>query len=70
MDSVTGRANPRNLCIDDDAQIPGYQKLMEALRPYQCAFFVELYHPGRQGMSMFRQPEDAGPQCHRVSVRP
>ncbi len=70
MDSVTGRANPRNLCIDDDAQIPGYQKLMEALRPYQCAFFVELYHPGRQGMSMFngnrKMPAPSAIECQCV----
>lgn len=70
VDSVTGRANPRNLCIDDDAQIPGYQKLMEALRPYQCAFFVELYHPGRQGMSMFngnrKMPAPSAIECQCV----
>lgn len=51
VDSVTGRANPRNLCIDDDRQIPGYRRLTSALHQYHCAFFVELYHPGRQGSS-------------------
>lgn len=49
--SNSGRANPRNLCIDDDRLIPGYRQLMDALHPYGCAFFVELYHPGRQGDS-------------------
>jgi 2,4-dienoyl-CoA reductase-like NADH-dependent reductase (Old Yellow Enzyme family)/thioredoxin reductase len=52
VDSVTGRANPRNLCIDSDTQIPGYRKLTESLHAYGCAFFVELYHPGRQGLSV------------------
>lgn len=51
VDSVTGRANPRNLCIDRDSQIPGYRALVDALHAYDCAFFVELYHPGRQGDS-------------------
>lgn len=51
VSSNSGRANPRNLCIDDDKLIPGYCQLMDVLRPYGCAFFVELYHPGRQGDS-------------------
>ncbi len=51
VDSVTGRANPRNMCIDDDSQIPGYKKLADAVHKYDCKFFVELYHPGRQGVS-------------------
>ena len=51
VSSNSGRANPRNLCIDDDKFIPGYCQLMDVLHPYGCAFFVELYHPGRQGDS-------------------
>lgn len=51
VDSETGRANPRNLCIDKDTQIPGYRQLTDALHQYECKFFVELYHPGRQGIS-------------------
>lgn len=51
VDSVTGRANPRNMCIDQDSQIPGYRKLAEAVHAYDCKYFVELYHPGRQGSS-------------------
>lgn len=47
----SGRANPRNLCIDQDRLISGYRQLMDVLHPYGCAFFVELYHPGRQGDS-------------------
>jgi 2,4-dienoyl-CoA reductase-like NADH-dependent reductase (Old Yellow Enzyme family)/thioredoxin reductase len=51
VDSETGRANPRNMCIDKDTQIPGYRQLTDALHQYGCRFFVELYHPGRQGVS-------------------
>lgn len=39
VDSVTGRANPRNLCIDRDELIPGYRKLMDSLHQYDCTFF-------------------------------
>lgn len=49
VDSVTGRANPRNLCIDRDDQIAGYQALADAVHAYDTKIFVELYHPGRQG---------------------
>lgn len=52
VDSLTGRANSRNLCIDQDSQIPGYRRLVQELHPYNCRFFVELYHPGRQGDSV------------------
>lgn len=51
VDSVTGRANPRNMCIDQDSQIPGYKALADAVHKYDCKYFVELYHPGRQGSS-------------------
>lgn len=53
VDSVTGRANPRNMCLDDDSQIEPLKKMMEVLHGYGCAFFAELYHPGRQGVSAF-----------------
>ena len=43
VDSVTGRANPRNMCIDQDYQIPGYRKLAEAVHAYDCKYFVELF---------------------------
>lgn len=49
VDSKTGRANPRNMCIDDDSQIPGLKKLTDAVHEHGAAYFVELYHPGRQG---------------------
>lgn len=53
VDSETGRANPRNMCIDRDEQIPGYQRLADAVHENGAKVFVELYHPGRQGVSMF-----------------
>lgn len=53
VDSETGRANPRNMCIDRDEQIPGYRKLAETIHAQHAHIFVELYHPGRQGVSLF-----------------
>ena len=49
VSSNSGRANPRNLCIDDAGLIPWLPPARGCPAPYGCAFFVELYHPGRQG---------------------
>lgn len=51
VDSVTGRANPFNMCIDSDSHIEPLKKLTDAVHAYGTAFFMELYHPGRQGSS-------------------
>lgn len=49
VDSKTGRGNPNNMCVDQDHCIPGLRKLTDRMHQYGCAFFIELYHPGRQG---------------------
>jgi len=51
VNSKTGRANSRNICLDEDRQIPGMAKLAEAVHRHGSVFFPELYHPGRQGMA-------------------
>lgn len=51
VDSQTGRANLHNLCVDDDALLSGYQGLAQEIHKYGSAIFVEIYHPGRQGIS-------------------
>ena len=49
VDSKTGRGNPNNMCVDQDHCIPGLKRLADRIHKYDSAFFVELYHPGRQG---------------------
>lgn len=51
VDSKTGRANKHNLCVDDPSFLQGYAKLADAIHEYDSVIFVELYHPGRQGIS-------------------
>lgn len=53
VDSKRGRANPRNMCVDSEDQIEPLKILTDTLHRYNCAFFVELYHPGREGKCMF-----------------
>lgn len=76
VDSVTGRANPRNMCIDKDAQIAPLAEMMKVLHKYDCKYFVELYHPGRQGVDelntgkgMFA-PSDVECQCVHQPIHP
>jgi 2,4-dienoyl-CoA reductase-like NADH-dependent reductase (Old Yellow Enzyme family) len=38
------------LMADDDACIPGYRAVVEAVRPHGCALFGQLFHPGREVM--------------------
>ncbi len=36
------------LCIDNDASIPGYRKLVEAVHEHGAKIAIQLYHAGRQ----------------------
>lgn len=66
-----GRGNPRNMCIYDDRYIVSLKKLTDSIHKYECKFFVELYHPGRQGdpklngISSMPAPSDI--QCKLVN---
>lgn len=61
INSKTGRANPRNLCIDDDKFIPGYKKMADEIHKYGSALFLELYHPGCQGIAELNGGSMASP---------
>jgi len=41
------RGSTRELVIWDDKFIPGFSRLVEALRPYDVAVALQLHHPGR-----------------------
>ena len=48
---VNARKSPKLLRISDDKFIPGLKKMTDAVHEYGCKFFMELYHPGNQGIS-------------------
>ena len=50
VDLENGRANARVLGIDSDELIKGYHDLAEELHFYGTKIFVQLFHPGRQGL--------------------
>ncbi|MCR4902719.1 MAG: NAD(P)/FAD-dependent oxidoreductase [Butyrivibrio sp.] len=61
VNSKTGRGNLRNLCTDDDKFIPGYQKMADSVHKYGSLLFVELYHPGCQGIAPINGGSMASP---------
>ena len=61
VNSKTGRGNLRNLCTDSDKFIPGYQKMADAIHGYGSLLFVELYHPGCQGIAPLNGGSMASP---------
>ncbi|MCR5641378.1 MAG: NAD(P)/FAD-dependent oxidoreductase [Lachnospiraceae bacterium] len=61
INSKTGRGNARNLCTDDDRFIPGYKKMADGVHAYGSLLFVELYHPGCQGIAPLNGGSMASP---------
>lgn len=52
VDSVTGRGNLKQLCVDDDKFIPGLKALADSIHQYDSKVCIQLYHPGRQGIAI------------------
>lgn len=48
--------SPSSLCSFDDSIIPGYRRLVEAVRPHGMKLFQQLWHAGHNGV-----PLDGGP---------
>ncbi|SFU60166.1 oxidoreductase [Butyrivibrio sp. INlla21] len=61
VNSKTGRGNIRNICTDDDKFIPGYKKMADSIHKYGSLLFVELYHPGCQGIAPLNGGSMASP---------
>lgn len=52
VDGVTGRGNGQQICIYDDAFLPGLTSLADEVHKYGQKIAVQIYHPGRQGISV------------------
>lgn len=61
VNSKTGRGNLRNICTDDDKFIPGYKEMADEVHKYGSLLFVELYHPGCQGIAPINGGSMASP---------
>jgi 2,4-dienoyl-CoA reductase-like NADH-dependent reductase (Old Yellow Enzyme family)/thioredoxin reductase len=46
----TARYTYHVLMADEDSCIPGYRKVVDAVKPHGCRLFGQLFHPGREVM--------------------
>lgn len=51
IDYELGKANDRQLRIDDDALIPGIKQLANAIHKHDTKLFIQLHHAGREANS-------------------
>lgn len=48
VDIETGHCNPRQLCIGDRKNLPGFEKMIDAIHRYGAKTFIQLHHGGRE----------------------
>ncbi len=53
VNNETGVAQPRQISVAGDNLIPGLKKLTDAIHRHGTKIFVQLYHPGCQGIAIF-----------------
>lgn len=52
VDGERGRGNTHQISVADDKVIPGLKQLAEEIHSYEGKIVVQIYHPGRQGISV------------------
>lgn len=48
VDIETGHCNPRQLCIGDRKNLPGFERMIDAVHRYGAKMFIQLHHGGRE----------------------
>jgi 2,4-dienoyl-CoA reductase-like NADH-dependent reductase (Old Yellow Enzyme family)/thioredoxin reductase len=70
VDGETGRGNGQQICVYDDMFIPGLKALADEVHKYGQKIAVQIYHPGRQGVSFFNgnntMPAPSAIECKAV----
>ena len=52
VDRERGRGNNQQISVADDIFIPGLNRLAQEVHKYDGKILVQIYHPGRQGISV------------------
>lgn len=52
VDFERGKGNTHQISVADDKFIPGLKRLAEEIHQYDGKIVVQIYHPGRQGISV------------------
>ncbi|MBM7542325.1 FAD-dependent oxidoreductase [Amphibacillus cookii] len=55
VDQERGRGNSHQISVADDKYIPGLKKLSDKIHQHDGKVIVQIYHPGRQGISALNQ---------------
>lgn len=55
VDGERGRGNSHQISVADDGFIPGLKQLADEIHRYDGKVVVQIYHPGRQGISALNQ---------------
>jgi 2,4-dienoyl-CoA reductase-like NADH-dependent reductase (Old Yellow Enzyme family)/thioredoxin reductase len=51
VDGLRGKGNNNQISVADDKLLPGLNRLAQEIHKYDCKICVQIYHPGRQGIS-------------------
>lgn len=51
VDGVRGKGNNKQISVAEDRFIPGLEQLAREIHRYDSKIVVQIYHPGRQGIS-------------------
>lgn len=52
VDGVRGKGNNQQISVAEDKFIPGLNRLAQEIHKYDSKIVVQIYHPGRQGISV------------------
>ncbi|WP_251552142.1 FAD-dependent oxidoreductase [Neobacillus muris] len=52
VDWERGKGNTHQISVSDDKHIPGLKRLADEVHQYDGKIVVQIYHPGRQGISV------------------
>jgi|SRR5690554_6159565 len=52
VDGLRGKGNMQQISVADDQFIPGLNRLAEEVHKYEGKLVIQIYHPGRQGISV------------------
>ncbi|QSX08414.1 FAD-dependent oxidoreductase [Alkalibacter rhizosphaerae] len=70
VDGETGRGNGQQICVYDDKFVPGLKALSDEIHKYDQKLAVQIYHPGRQGVTAFNgngtMPAPSAIECKAV----
>ncbi|NLW31475.1 MAG: FAD-dependent oxidoreductase [Fibrobacter sp.] len=51
VDGLRGKGNNNQISVSDDKFLPGLNRLVQEIHKHDCKICVQIYHPGRQGIS-------------------